>query len=1455
MKKNTSNNRLRQMSIVALSLSACELGLLTACANPTGGTVAQGAASFNSAGSTFTINSTSANTLINWQSFNIANGESTIFNEPSSSSVVWNQINDSNPSQILGSLSANGLVVLQNQHGFYVGGSATISAHGLVMTTSPTPAPNLSSGGAWEFDTPPPTIPIINYGKINISGAGSAYLIADDIQNYGTISAEQGKIGLYAGKQVLLSTSPDGRGINAQVTLPAGSVDNEGNLIADGGTIAALAQTVNQNGLAQANSVKNVNGVIELVAGGKLTVGANSDIEANGDSTAGTASPGGFAVLQSGNIYSDTATSKLNVSGQNGGQNGIAEIFGNNLASASSLNSIIGNTFALLVNPYDITLSGNATGVSSTSPTFDFNFNVADLANYAQIDLHAQDNVELSSQWSLSDPSVSNPGAWGALSLQAGNSIVFDPFIASLVAGKNWDINLIAGTAFSPTAAQPTPPSGSYGVYLNDNAYIQTQNGDINVWAANEVQIATDAQASTDGIRTSGGGNISVATQYGDVNTGGNTAGFDFNFRTAPYYTVDANVGGISTAAGGNVTINAGGNVVSYNPVGIASAGLTLGDAGTGAFGPQAGNVTITAGGNIYGHYVLANGTGTITANGGNVGAPNGVSFALSLIDGSWNVNAPNGNIYLQEVRNPNGVFNSLSNPGSRRPPVPPSLAGQYLFNYGAQASVNLDAGNGVYLTDSQLPRLGAASDIPALYPPVLSITAGPGGVTLEGNITLFPSADQNLSINTSGNLVSSTPGTELLMSDSAQTRWVEGSSYFNNQDHGPLSAEPTDPTPVTINVSGNMENLALMTTKETKINVGGDMIDCSFSGQNLHSSDITSINVGGQIYNQSAYTYVDGVNIPGIPASDLPAGVGSVWDTVFLLAMDPTKLSALTVPGNLTSDQYLAYAVQEASLFGAAYSNGRLVGSGDQGFLYTPDTGRLWYGGSMPATLSPTQLSALMGSITILHLVNGVPQLDSSGHFVTDTYNWVSPAQIAALSTASQNDPSPLPVQPGYHIGGPGQFDITASSISLGDTYGILSCGSFDPLGAVAAEYYRYNNLASITPSSADINIELTAPDQTATENIQLPDGTTLSITPHASLDLLTSTIASLGGGNVTVKSDIGSLDLGSSQVFNTGPYIGLGIYSAAGGNVTVKAQGNVNLDGSRIATYDGGDIFVESYAGNVDVGSGTAGQNGVFLTYNKNGVAGYYQEYTAGSGIVAYTLAPTATAVLSGGTYVGFPPAGSSINIAKVPGNITVLTPAGNITATLGGITQIALDGTTTGGPTVDLEAGTPANGSTPAIIGNIDLGNSGVIGGSITLKASGSINANLIVSRQNSNVQAAQNFNGTVLAGGNADVSGGGTVAGTIVGVGGANVSGGSVSATVLSQNASVNGAASSTLGTSASATSASQSAAQQANSEAKQEVASNDNSNDDDKKKKKGGLIRRVKRVTVILPQKA
>ncbi|HLP78311.1 MAG TPA: filamentous hemagglutinin N-terminal domain-containing protein, partial [Candidatus Paceibacterota bacterium] len=586
---NPSREFHRCLFSTGVLLSVCGLNI-SSQANPAGGTVSQGSASFSSSGAQMTIR-TSDRALINWQSFNIGVGQTTTFIQPSSTSVVWNRINDSNPSQILGNLNANGYVVLQNSAGFYIGGQAVINAHGLVMTTAPV-TQDIFSGGAWDFSAPPPTASIINYGQINIGGAGSAFLIAHDIENHGTISAPGGDIGLYAGKDVLISERPDGRGLSAHVTLPEGSVDNSGRLIADGGTIALHAQVVNQGGFIQANSVREVNGQIELVASDDIHLGSDSVISAKGDSAGN--SDGGEVTIKSGGNYSDDTTSKIDISGgAQRGHGGDLEISAANLGGIlSQIDGHAAKGFRggkLVIDPTDLVLT--SAFLNALTPILN--------AGLYSIDLQADNNITLSTLWNLTDP-----GAAALLKLTAGNSIFFNNN-SGIRAGQNWSVSLAAGPQnFSSGQAD----AGVAGIYLNGNSYIDALNGNITLWAANEVIVNSGA------VRTRGGGSISVTTLVGDVNSGNNYRGYTFGQAAAPYYIVNAaNLGGISTAAGGDVTIAAGRDVISFLPVESDSQHSDF-DGGSGAFGPQSGNVSIIAGRDVQGHFVLANGNGSVVA-------------------------------------------------------------------------------------------------------------------------------------------------------------------------------------------------------------------------------------------------------------------------------------------------------------------------------------------------------------------------------------------------------------------------------------------------------------------------------------------------------------------------------------------------------------------------------------------------------------------------------------------------------------------------------------------------------------------------------------------------------------------------------------------------------------------------------------------------------------------------
>jgi len=922
---------------------------------------------------------------------------------------------------------------------------------------------------------------------------------------------------------------------------------------------------------------------------------------------------------------------------------------------------------------------------TAATTVFSADLTITSFAPYAgqtNIVLQATGNV-IFSGGALTLPALPT-GSTGLLSVQAGNNITFSAG-TSISAGNNWNVSLTAGTGLPPGT---TPPSGSYGIYLNDNSYLQTQNGNITLWASNEVQVASDSSGNQ-GITTRNGGSISVITQYGDVNAGSNPQGFSYR-TSAPYYTVSQTLGGISTAAGGDVTITAAGNVISYLPFGNTSVAAQ--DGGSGAFGSQPGNVTITAGGNVFGHYVVANGTGSITA-GQNVGDAFGNNpFALSLINGSWSVNATNGNIYLQEVRNPNGVFNNLGVASSH---------GYHFFDYAPQASVDLTA-TGVYLTDENIPRPNG--NVQVLYPRILDIAAGSNGLTLEGNVTLFPGANQNLSITVTegGNLVGSSnllmpPNpVQLLLSDSSQTQW-QNVNTFGPDDHGSTPTELGNPQPVTVNVSGSMENLELITSKATQITVGGGMTNCGFSGENLNAADVTSINVTGQITNQSAYSFVTlSSAIPALPTSSLPPGISNSWDNIFLVALNPAVMANLQVPTNLPASQWFSYVLQNASLFGFTAVNGPLTGH-NPGFVYTAATEQLGFAGPMPQIV----LSELTQPITALVFggSNSVPLtyvgVGGNTYFYTTQVGWVDPSKIESLDTASLGAPALSAAQLGYRIGGPGQFNVNAGSISLGNTYGILSCGVEEVLGG----FGRYQNLAPETPSAATVNV-----------------------TVAGDLNMETAAIAVIGqGGNVNVNNTGGAINLGFQGVFNSAQ-VPPGIFTSGQGDVTVLALGNIDISDSHIAAYNGGDIFVESLQGNVMAGNVRDVLVEVPVSYVNpgTGTPGYSFDMTVGGGIFATLLGPSQLA-----------------GNASVAGDITVLTPRGDIITSAGGIIQADPGGSLPAGPTITLVAGTPPNGGSTGYTGNIYLGEFGVIGGAINLMATGSISG--LISNPNSPINA--------------------------------------------------------------------------------------------------------------------
>lgn len=1321
-------------------------------ANPQGMTVVSGTATSRSSGSQLNV-TTSQLTVLNWNSFNIQSGETTTFLQPASDSVVLNNIGGTSPSQIWGHLTANGTVILENANGFYFGPNSMVKIGGSFIATTAPLRPDFGADAPWQFSGPPPLASIVNYGQLEVGAGHSLYLIAEKVENTGSLTAPGGDVGLYAGKEVLLSERPDGRGFSASVTLPAGSVDNQGRITANAGIIALQAQVVNQNGIIQADSVREQNGVIELVASDQLHLGADSQILARGDASA-PASPGGTVSLLSGNQFTDTAGSLVSTAGgSQGGNGGQVEISAPNLLSLDTSLSAGARpgwkAGSLVLDPANITLANSGTGsagngsVAWNDGTGNLSLNVnSAFANFSTITLQATANITLAAgtTWDLSQ---STGNSSGQLTLEAGNNIVFGNG-ALLVDQNNWSVNLHAGINFATGSVQ----SGGGSILLNGgNGSIRTYRGSISLTAGQDVLVGTGS------ITTTGDGNILVQALSGSVDAGKNNGGGNGGFNLgneSPGYDVSSALGGISTAQGGNVTIEAGQNVTSIPTV--PSNQQVPG--ASGAYGSLPGNVTVIAGNQILGNFIVANGTGLLEAgvtvqNGtvtqtlnpaANIGNPT-QPVSLSLISGNWYAFAAQ-NLYVSEVRNPNGIFNPDLLPvptgvypgnmdSSGNITAPPATQG-FLFDYAPDAGASFWAGNSITLGGVKLPRNQQNQTMPAIYPPELTLEAGAGGININSTLVLDPSSKGSLNIGTfnGGSLNGTLTPDFIYMSGSGLPGGGLKTLSALEMGNAVTPLHLNDPSLVTLNISGDINNLVLELPTAANVNVGGNTYNFGLYAQNLSPSAVTSINVAGNITYRSLLT-----------AISLPTALPS----------EMLDLSATTDP--ITVGKVLSY---------------------------DPATLSLTFQGPM----NSTDLTYLLNPTVYVLDSSGQPVLNGNGVAETTALTLTAAQQTAfqQLYTASQ---TAVVGGNGLHVSGPGLFKVTTGgNMDLGIANGISVTGP--------------------TPNLTPISL----------------DGANLDIQVGGDLSMTTTAIQndSLSGGiNLQVG---GSMDVGGqNSLLNLGVQA-RGIFTTGGGDVTVVANGDINVDGSRIATFDGGNVSVTSQTGDVNAGSGGLGFVPVsFPEVTSGGTLQVVNTSISGSGIMAVT------------------PGESSAPV----GNVTVVATKGSINADLGGVEQIAFNHNVPPDGFIDLQAGQ-----------NINAGGSGVIGSNIKVKAGGSISG-VFVGTGGVNINAGNNFSGTIVGSSLVSVNAGGTVSGTIIGGESVSVSGESIVASLIGTTVSTTGDSS---GASEGVSSAG--VAQEATKVADDISATVSSAGDQDtdgelKKRKTIPLSQKVGHVTVILPK--
>ena len=402
---------------------------------PSGGQVTSGNGAITQTGNSTVINQQSQNLAINWLSFSIGAGESVRFNQPNSSAIALNRVVGQDPSEILGTLSANGQVFILNPNGVLFGKSAEVNVSALLASTL-----NLSDAdfqaGHYQLAAGSSPGTVVNQGNLTAAAGGYLALVGPSVSNNGNMKVMSGTVLLAAGNKVslqitdgsLLSYSIDQGAVNALA-------QNSQLIQADGGRVFLSAQgadavskaVVNNTGIIEAQTVDNQGGVIRLL----------------GDSTVGQVNVAGT----------------LDASAPHGGDGGAIETSAAQVKVADDAHvttaATTGRTGTWLVDPTDYTIAasgGDITGATLSSELASTNITLASTSGKVSGngDIFVNDAVSWSANTTLTLTASRN--------IQINNTVTATGGTAGLVlnygSGDNYYLN--AGGKVTLSGATPS---------------------------------------------------------------------------------------------------------------------------------------------------------------------------------------------------------------------------------------------------------------------------------------------------------------------------------------------------------------------------------------------------------------------------------------------------------------------------------------------------------------------------------------------------------------------------------------------------------------------------------------------------------------------------------------------------------------------------------------------------------------------------------------------------------------------------------------------------------------------------------------------------------------------------------------------------------------------------------------------------------------------------------------
>ena len=376
----TTRGRGKQSSSLtsaALSVTAASLLLFgpLSYAAPTGGQVVSGSASIAESGSagqsTTTITQYSDKLSLSWKTFNVGKAETVNFVQRNASALAVNRIYDTQGSEILGRINADGQVWLINPNGVLFGQGAQINVGALVASTLDTSDANLGQSG--QRFSGNSTASVTNLGQINAAQGGYVALLGHSVINQGGLSAPGGTVAMGAGSAVSLNFAGSKLlGLQVEQHQLKALAENGGLIQADGGQVllsagardSLLASVVNNTGIIQARTVQEQGGKIILLGGmaaGTTHVGGTLDASAPNGSDGGFIETSAHTVHVADSARITTASAK--------GKQGQWLIDPYDFVVAASGGNITGAALGAALNANSVTIQTTDTGTSYAGTT------------------------------------------------------------------------------------------------------------------------------------------------------------------------------------------------------------------------------------------------------------------------------------------------------------------------------------------------------------------------------------------------------------------------------------------------------------------------------------------------------------------------------------------------------------------------------------------------------------------------------------------------------------------------------------------------------------------------------------------------------------------------------------------------------------------------------------------------------------------------------------------------------------------------------------------------------------------------------------------------------------------------------------------------------------------------------------------------------------------------------